>query len=218
MPAALLSRFDLVWVIVDKSDTDRDLALARHIAHVHQFNTHPKLDFTPYSQEFIRAYIAKARTYEPTLPKDLTEFLILSYVQVRQSCLGENGQYDSKKIIGTPRALLSILRLSQAMARLRFSNTIIQSDIEEAMRLLQESKKSSLQEDEIETEYLDEKSKIYNDIVNYLQRQKNNRCKVSDINNRLATKYDQGKIDDAINEYVDLNIFELNNAGTVLSV
>eukprot|EP00494_Astrolonche_serrata_P029350 UN29617 len=140
MPAALLSRFDLLWVIVDRADTDRDLSLARHIAHVHQHNTYPKLDFEPYTQKFIRAYVAKARQYEPILPKKLTEYLTMSYVQIRQSCLGADGQYDSKKIIGTPRALLSILRLSQAMARLRFSNEIIQSDIEEAMRLMTESK------------------------------------------------------------------------------
>eukprot|EP00493_Phyllostaurus_siculus_P026018 UN26363 len=122
LPAALLSRFDLLWVIVDRPDHDRDLNLARHIAYVHQHDTYPELEFKAYTADFLRAYIAKAREFEPTIPKDLSEFIVLSYVQVRQAALGEDDRYDSRKIIGTPRALLSILRLAQAMARLRFSD------------------------------------------------------------------------------------------------
>merc|ERR1712156_306775 len=107
-------------VMVDRADHDKDLSLAKHISYVHQHNTYPELDFEAFSSDFIRAYIAKARTYEPTIPKELTEYIVMSYVHVRQSCLAENGTYDSRKIIGTPRALLSILRLSQALARIRF--------------------------------------------------------------------------------------------------
>ena len=35
LPAALLSRFDLLWIIQDKNDREIDLKLARHIASVH---------------------------------------------------------------------------------------------------------------------------------------------------------------------------------------
>jgi len=218
MPAALLSRFDLLWVIVDRADTDRDLNLARHIAHVHQHGTYPKLDFEVFDQKFIRAFVAKARTYEPTLPKELTEYLTLSYVQVRQSCLGADGQYDSKKIIGTPRALLSILRLSQAMARLSFRNTIAQSDIEEAMRLMTESKKSSIMDEEQSTEYVDVTSRIYNDIQTFINSRRDKRCKLVDLNNRLAAKYTQEQIDDTIETYVNLDIFDVNDAKTFISL
>jgi len=141
LPAALLSRFDVVWVMVDKQDQDHDLSLARHIAYVHQHDTYPELEFEAYSQDFMRAYVAKAKTFEPTIPKALTEYIVKQYIQVRQDCLGEDGQYDSRKIIGTPRALLSILRLAQAKARLHFRNIVNKSDVEEAMRLMTESKK-----------------------------------------------------------------------------
>ncbi|KAJ1622152.1 mini-chromosome maintenance [Pavlovales sp. CCMP2436] len=45
MPAALLSRFDLMWLIRDKPDLARDRALAEHVTHVHTFCHHPELGF-----------------------------------------------------------------------------------------------------------------------------------------------------------------------------
>merc|ERR1719262_364094 len=39
LPAALLSRFDLLWLIADKSDREQDQRLAQHITYVHQHNT-----------------------------------------------------------------------------------------------------------------------------------------------------------------------------------
>merc|ERR1712003_70613 len=40
LPAALLSRFDLLFVLVDTPNLDKDIALARHIAYVHQHLHH----------------------------------------------------------------------------------------------------------------------------------------------------------------------------------
>merc|ERR1719402_1787981 len=82
LPAALLSRFDLIFVLIDKPDHDGDIALARHITHVHQHNTFPKLDFEPYDSDFLRAYIAKARTYTPMIPVELAEYITQTYTQM----------------------------------------------------------------------------------------------------------------------------------------
>jgi MCM AAA-lid domain/MCM P-loop domain len=35
LPIALLSRFDLLWLMQDKPDRDNDLRLAKHITYVH---------------------------------------------------------------------------------------------------------------------------------------------------------------------------------------
>lgn len=37
MPNSLLSRFDLLFLILDKVDTERDLALSRHVLQVHRY-------------------------------------------------------------------------------------------------------------------------------------------------------------------------------------
>ena len=71
LPAALMSRFDLLFVLLDVPNLDADLSLARHVAHVHQHGAPPALDFTPVSTEVLRAYVAMARTVEPHVPREL---------------------------------------------------------------------------------------------------------------------------------------------------
>merc|ERR1719352_262786 len=36
LPAALLSRFDLMWLILDIASSESDVALAQHVLHVHK--------------------------------------------------------------------------------------------------------------------------------------------------------------------------------------
>jgi len=45
LPAALLSRFDLLFLILDKPTREDDERLAQHVTHVHMFNTHPELEY-----------------------------------------------------------------------------------------------------------------------------------------------------------------------------
>merc|ERR1719240_1598812 len=70
------------------------------------------------------------------LQKDIVD----AYVSMRDD--EKRGDIDSRKSYTTPRALLGILRLSQAHARARFSNTVERKDFDEAMRLLKASKES----------------------------------------------------------------------------
>merc|ERR1712002_1409956 len=58
LPAALLSRFDLLWLIADRSDREQDLRLARHITYVHQHNTNPPQQHAPLDMKLMRRYIA----------------------------------------------------------------------------------------------------------------------------------------------------------------
>merc|ERR1712055_459059 len=57
LPAALLSRFDLIWLIQDKADREQDLRLANHIAYVHQHNKNPPLQFEPIPVKLMRKYL-----------------------------------------------------------------------------------------------------------------------------------------------------------------
>lgn len=54
LPAALLSRFDLLWLIQDKPDADADLRLAQHITYVHQHCRQPPMHFTPIDMRLMR--------------------------------------------------------------------------------------------------------------------------------------------------------------------
>lgn len=42
LPAALLSRFDLIFILLDEADLNRDKQLAQHIGKVHQTTKAPE--------------------------------------------------------------------------------------------------------------------------------------------------------------------------------
>ena len=54
LPAALLSRFDVLWLIRDKPDSENDLRLAQHVTYVHQHSVQPPTQFEPFNSQVIR--------------------------------------------------------------------------------------------------------------------------------------------------------------------
>lgn len=139
LPNSLLSRFDLLFLILDIQDMDSDTALARHITFVHKHKRNPELGFEPYSPELMKHFIAEARTYEPYVPKELASYVVEAYVELRQK---DSIAETTDQAAMTARALLSILRLSQALARIRFSEEVAMQDVEEAIRMTHMSKAS----------------------------------------------------------------------------
>ena len=49
LPPALLSRFDLLWLLQDVPERENDLRLAQHVTYVHQHREHPPTDHSPLS-------------------------------------------------------------------------------------------------------------------------------------------------------------------------
>ncbi|KAI1652909.1 DNA replication licensing factor mcm7 [Daldinia decipiens] len=152
LPAALLSRFDVLFLLLDTPTREGDAQLAKHVAYVHMHNKHPDLYetsgddgaqlpnivFTPHE---VRAYVAQARTYRPTVPETVTEYLTKTYVRLRDAqrrAEKKNKQFSHT----TPRTLLGVVRLAQALARLRFDTAVNRDDIDEALRLIEASKES----------------------------------------------------------------------------
>jgi DNA replication licensing factor MCM7 len=151
LPPALLSRFDLLFLLLDTVDEDKDKMLAMHVTKVHSFVPDKenateedgdilKLGFKPIGAEVMRAYVRRAKTYEPMVVESLLQDIVDAYVSLREE--EKKGDIDSRKSYTTPRTLLSILRLSQAHARARFSTKVERQDFEEAMRLMKASKES----------------------------------------------------------------------------
>jgi DNA replication licensing factor MCM6 len=63
LPPAILSRFDLVHVMIDEPDEITDYNVARHIVSVHQ---HQEQALSPeYTTAQLQRYIAYARSLKP---------------------------------------------------------------------------------------------------------------------------------------------------------
>jgi len=93
----------------------------------------------------MRRYIDLCKKKSPTVSEELTEFLVNSYVDLRNDSRN-NGSKDTT--FTSARNLLAILRLSTALAKLRLSDLVEREDIVEAIRLLEMSKFSLMQTEE----------------------------------------------------------------------
>lgn len=78
LPAALLSRFDLIFVLIDKQE--HDLELAQHIGQVHRGKKAGNDSQILFPPEFLRTYIALSKNFTPTISEELHELLINKYI------------------------------------------------------------------------------------------------------------------------------------------
>ncbi|CDZ97334.1 mcm-domain-containing protein [Phaffia rhodozyma] len=141
LPAALLSRFDVLFLILDTPVRDDDERLAQHITFVHMFSVAPQLDFDPVDPKLMRHFIAAARQKRPTVPKAISEYIVSAYVRLRQQQKEDEAE-DKFSTYTSSRTLLGVIRLAQACARVRFSDEVIIADVDEALRLMDVSKAS----------------------------------------------------------------------------
>lgn len=180
LPPSLLSRFDLIYILLDRPDSDLDFKMATHITFVHQNRVHPKSDQDLFDYEFLRGYIAYAKQFNPTIAQDLHGHLIQKYCDKRQKIDGE--QAKTTYSYTTPRTLLAVIRIAQAMAKLRFSHEVNKADIEEALRLMEESQRSIIDQSDDATVFRQNARKDpISQIYNLLMKE----CKSSDTNSVL---------------------------------
>lgn len=141
LPAALLSRFDVLFLILDTPSRDDDERLAQHVAYVHMHGEHPPIEHEPLDSTLMRHYIALARQKRPTVPKAVSEYVVGAYVKMRAQGK-EDEERDAAYTYTSARTLLGVLRLCQALARLRFADVVEVADVDEALRLMDVSKAS----------------------------------------------------------------------------
>ncbi|KAL8089301.1 DNA replication licensing factor MCM7 [Apium graveolens] len=206
LPPALLSRFDLMWLILDRADMDTDLELARHVVYVHQNKESPALGFTPLEPSLLRAYISAARKVSPSVPRELEEYIATAYSSIRQ----EEARSNTPHSYTTIRTLLSILRISAALARLRFSETVAQSDVDEALRLMQMSK-FSLYSDDRQKSGLDAISDIYSILRDEAARTNKMDVSYAHALNWISRKgYSEAQLKECLEEYAALNVWQIH--------
>ncbi len=83
-------------------------------------------------------YITYARDYiHPLISEAAAKKIKDAYLDMRKKGMG-------KKIVSaTPRQLESLIRISEAFAKMRLSNEVSEGDVEEATRLIQEALKQA---------------------------------------------------------------------------
>jgi len=151
MPPSLLSRFDLIFVMTDQPEAERDGAIANHIIKTHsvgelikqhEYSPLPDVDeeyieraLAPVTPDIdpvlLRKYIAYAkRTCFPILSDGAKEALIAYYMRLRNLASG------NKPVPVTARQLEALVRLAEASARMRLSNTVDTEDTDRILRIV----------------------------------------------------------------------------------
>lgn len=211
LPAALLSRFDLLWLLQDKANREDDLKLAEHITFVHRNCIQPH-SADAFDMSLMRRYIALCKLKQPVVPESLTEYLVSAYVDLRKEAR------NSKDMTFTSaRNLLGILRLSTALARLRLSNIVEKEDIKEAIRLLEMSKDSlsqNIKERGIRPPSVNEK--IFS-LIRELARDSKTILYKNIIEKCGSKGYTQDQVDTCIEEYEELNVWQVNQTKTKIT-
>lgn len=135
--AAIMSRFDLFFVILDECNPKIDEQIARHIVANHAVDgIQAAQQSAPFSREQLQKYIAYAKTLQPSFTADSRNELVKCYRLLRQNdMLGKNK--TAYRI--TVRQLESLIRLSEAVARLHLDMEVKKEYVGEAYRLLQKS-------------------------------------------------------------------------------
>mmetsp|Transcript_30429 Transcript_30429/g.62140 ORF Transcript_30429/g.62140 Transcript_30429/m.62140 type:complete len:844 (+) Transcript_30429:328-2859(+) len=134
LSAPILSRFDLFFVVLDECDDVADYNVAKHIIDVHRCDE--ELVEPPYSKDQMLRYIRFARTLNPQITEESRRVLIDCYRRLRQ---GDTMGRSRTAYRITVRQLESLIRLSEALARLHCDDDVKPSYVREAFRLLQKS-------------------------------------------------------------------------------
>eukprot|EP00310_Coccolithus_braarudii_P013273 CAMPEP_0183353098 /NCGR_PEP_ID=MMETSP0164_2-20130417/32739_1 /TAXON_ID=221442 /ORGANISM="Coccolithus pelagicus ssp braarudi, Strain PLY182g" /LENGTH=732 /DNA_ID=CAMNT_0025525717 /DNA_START=72 /DNA_END=2270 /DNA_ORIENTATION=- len=215
LPAALLSRFDLLWLILDKPSRANDMQLARHVTYVHQYGHHPDLEFEAIKPKLMRGYISHVRRLEPSVPPDVANYVVDEYVNMRQEAANDTAGLG----FTSARTLLAILRLSQALARLRQSKEVDREDIVEARRLMSLSRSSVLDAGQDKEAYTgdDAVSMIYKIIRDFANKTAAPAVNVAEVLPRVLSRgRTKEDLDRCITEYEELNVWHLNDTRTVI--
>eukprot|EP00088_Acartia_fossae_P023653 TRINITY_DN2467_c0_g1_i13.p1 TRINITY_DN2467_c0_g1~~TRINITY_DN2467_c0_g1_i13.p1 ORF type:complete len:815 (-),score=325.70 TRINITY_DN2467_c0_g1_i13:527-2971(-) len=133
MTAPIMSRFDLFFVIVDECNELIDYQIARKIVELHK-EVEQSIDRV-YSEADIKRYIEFARKFKPKMTLEAQALLVEQYKNLRNRDSG--GSRSSWRI--TVRQLESMIRLSEAMAKMHCSEEVKQVHVREAFRLLNKS-------------------------------------------------------------------------------
>ncbi len=153
LPPALLSRFDVIFSLSDKPNRDRDKDMSDHILRSHHrgekdakrgydlsqgiaTDEEPpgRDEFTPeVPVEFMRKYIAyaKQRVF-PVLSEAAVKRIRDYYVEVRKQ-----GEGESAAVPMTARQLEAFVRLSEASARVRLSDTVEIGDADRGIKIVE---------------------------------------------------------------------------------
>ena len=122
----LVSRFDLIFIMVDSSNKETDMKIANAILGLDEEKANPPLDI-----KTLKNYIQYSKRVKPTIPDDVLIEMRERFNRKRQS------DRENKSLSVTWRQLISLKRLCKARARSYLRDTVDVGDLDVVWRLFE---------------------------------------------------------------------------------
>jgi len=134
LPVPLLTRFDLIFIVRDMPEKDRDSLIASHILEIHKDAEHaakPAIEIDLFSK-----YLSYSKQVEPVLTPGAIDIVRSYYMDMRK--------VESEGMITvTPRQLEGLVRLATARARLLLKDRVDAEDATRAIYLVDSMMKTA---------------------------------------------------------------------------
>uniref|UniRef100_A0A2N9EUZ3 DNA helicase n=1 Tax=Fagus sylvatica TaxID=28930 RepID=A0A2N9EUZ3_FAGSY len=111
LPPAILSRFDLVYVMIDDPNDQTDYHIAHHIVRVHQ--KHEDALIPAFTTAELKRYIAYAKTLKPKLTSEARRVLVDSYVALRRGDTAPGSRVAYRMTVRQLEALIRLVESSE---------------------------------------------------------------------------------------------------------
>jgi len=132
--STILSRFDMLFVVKDVRDEDRDFDLACHMASLHMGEVLEERE-GPLKPAELKKYIQYCKTHcQPRMNADVAEVAKNYYIAIRKQMHADKAQLKM-----TVRHLEAIMRISESLAKMELREDINVQDVEEAIELFRKS-------------------------------------------------------------------------------
>ncbi|SOV81474.1 DNA replication licensing factor MCM6 [Plasmodium sp. gorilla clade G3] len=201
IPAPLLSRFDLFYTMLDCIDIDKDTSIANHLVSMHcgeEAEKHLRANAGRLDSVKLEIYLELSKRVKPLLTDEAKYKLIHYYVSFRNIEYSPGAQRSMRM---TVRQLESLIRLSEAVAKLKFSHFVDVKHVEIACSIFKASMKKISNEKEINLD--EEFDKVNNSLmgnkVNKLDQENENTEQNKKITTIKASEY----------QYISAIIFEI---------
>ncbi|KAL5774849.1 hypothetical protein ACOSP7_012406 [Xanthoceras sorbifolium] len=138
LQTTILSRFDLIFIVKDIRMYSQDKLIASHIIKVHASAVAVSGDSKISKEEnWLKRYIQYCRAEcHPRLSESASAKLQDQYVQIRKDMRRQANETGEVAVIPiTVRQLEAIVRLSEALAKMKLSHVATEIEVNEAVRL-----------------------------------------------------------------------------------
>jgi len=130
LPVTILSRFDLIFTLLDKPEEAKDRSMTEHILNLHKGIRDVKISLI--EPTLLKKYLFYARkNISPKISDEASQKIEEFFLGMRSK-----GQEADSPVPITMRQLEAVIRLSEARAKLALRNEVTKEDVEQVTRLV----------------------------------------------------------------------------------